>query len=280
LASSWCGFDDVRAVEGLGLSFANNHDIRIHYETEGQGPPLVMLHGFAGSVETWREFGYVQGLADRFKVVLVDARGHGQSDKPHDPESYDLGLMATDLVAVLDDLGIEKAHFLGYSMGGRIGLRIAARGLLSRFRSLTIGGASPYPPGTEVARESSQRVHAATLKGAEAVAAWFEAQGGPLPPAERARILANDMQALVALRTQPMAPPGPVSQVNDYLRSISVSCLIYVGTADAYCEPASEAAGNLPECTLARIPGLNHIETYFRSELVLPHLGAFLARVG
>jgi pimeloyl-ACP methyl ester carboxylesterase len=262
------------------LPFANNQGLRVHYKAEGQGPPLVMLHGFAGSIETWREFGYVRGLADSFRVILVDARGHGQSDKPHDSDSYDLGLMATDLVAVLDDLGIEKAHFLGYSMGGRIGLQIAARGLLGRFGSLTIGGASPYPPATDASRESSQRVHAATLKGAEAVAEWFEAQGGPLPPAERARILASDMQALVALRTQPMAPPGPVSQVNDYLRSISAPCLVYAGTADAHCEPASEAARVLPECTLVQIPSLNHIETYFRSEVVLPHLRGFLARVG
>ena len=261
------------------MGYARNSGVRIHYSVEGAGPPLVLLHGFAGSLATWHEFGFAADLSRDYQLILIDARGHGQSDKPHATAAYDLGLMASDLVAVLDELGIERAHFLGYSMGGRIGLRIAAQGLLGRFQSLIIGGASPYPPTTEAALASGRRVHAATLRGAEAVAAWFEEQGGPLPPAERTRILENDMAALVALRTQPIAPAGSLEQVNAYLGTFTVPVLVYAGTEDAYCEPASEAANQMPRATLARIEGRNHIETYFGADRVLPHVRRFLSSV-
>ncbi len=69
------------------------------------------------------------------------------------------------------------------------------------------------------------------------------------------------------------------SQVNEYLRSIVVPSLVYVGGADAYREPASEAARHLPQVTVARIAVLNHIEAYFRADLVLSHVRQFLAEV-
>ena len=69
-----------------------NGDINIYYEVEGEGPPLVMLHGFAGSLEHWRDFGYVDELKKDYKVVLIDNRGHGKSDKPHDPAMYNINI--------------------------------------------------------------------------------------------------------------------------------------------------------------------------------------------
>jgi len=60
-------------------------------------------------------------LKDDYQLILIDARGHGASDKPHDPEAYRTETMVADVVSVLNDLNIEKAHFLGYSMGGQIG---------------------------------------------------------------------------------------------------------------------------------------------------------------
>ena len=64
------------------MPFATNNGLRIHYQIEGSGPPLVLQHGFTGSINGWRRYGYVEALAGDYRVVLVDARGHGQSDKP------------------------------------------------------------------------------------------------------------------------------------------------------------------------------------------------------
>ncbi len=107
---------------------ANNDGLSIHYEVEGEGPPLVMHHGSFGSLDDWRDFGYSDALKDRHQLILMDSRGHGKSGKPHDPAMYGLASRASDVIAVLDDLGSRKADFMGYSMGGWIGFGLAKYG--------------------------------------------------------------------------------------------------------------------------------------------------------
>jgi pimeloyl-ACP methyl ester carboxylesterase len=84
------------------MPFVTNQGVRIHYETIGNGPVLVMHHGTTGSGADWIDRGYVDALKADHQVILPDARGHGQSDKPHDPTAYDLALRTSDVVAVLD----------------------------------------------------------------------------------------------------------------------------------------------------------------------------------
>lgn len=103
-----------------------SNDLRIHFEVEGQGPAVVIHHGFLGSPRSWREAGHVDALTDSYRVILVDARGHGQSDKPHDVGAYSYEQMAADVVAVLAAVGVEHAHYWGYSMGGSIGFHLAS----------------------------------------------------------------------------------------------------------------------------------------------------------
>src|SRR3954453_8073780 len=93
--------------------------------TEGEGLLLVLQHGSSDSLESWRQFGYVAALKHTHRLILIDARGHGRSDKPHDPAAYDIALRAGDVVAVLDDLGIRETSYLGTSMGGWIGFGVA-----------------------------------------------------------------------------------------------------------------------------------------------------------
>src|SRR5215471_13174551 len=103
------------------MPYADNDGVRIHYQVEGEGPPLVLQHGFSESVVDWYEAGYVDALRSDYRLILIDARGHGASDKPHDPDAYELERRVADVVAVLDGLAIGKAVFWGYSMGGWIG---------------------------------------------------------------------------------------------------------------------------------------------------------------
>ena len=65
-----------------------NDGLRIHYEVVGSGSPLVLYHGLTGSGQRWRDTGYVAGLVEDYRLILIDARGHGESDKPHDQEAY------------------------------------------------------------------------------------------------------------------------------------------------------------------------------------------------
>lgn len=102
-------------------------------------------------MEDWQSYGYVQALKDDYRLILIDHRGHGGSDKPHDPGSYNPRSIASDKVAVLDDLNIHKAHYFGYSMGGLIGF-VVAKYAPERFNSFIIGASHPYERSMETAR--------------------------------------------------------------------------------------------------------------------------------
>jgi pimeloyl-ACP methyl ester carboxylesterase len=93
------------------MPFVTNQGVRIHYETIGNGPVLVMHHGTFGSGADWIHLGYVDALKADHQVILPDSRGHGQSGKPHDPMACDLALRTFDVLAVLDELGIQKVDY-------------------------------------------------------------------------------------------------------------------------------------------------------------------------
>ncbi|HET6315047.1 MAG TPA: alpha/beta fold hydrolase, partial [Chloroflexota bacterium] len=99
------------------------NDLDLHVEVDGYGPPLLLLHGFTGSLHAWD--GIRSALGIRARLVLVDLIGHGQSDSPENAERYTLEWCARDLLAILDELRLERVSVLGYSMGGRIALHLA-----------------------------------------------------------------------------------------------------------------------------------------------------------
>ncbi len=100
------------------MPYARNQGVRIYYEVEGDGPPLVLQHGSACSHLEWREMGYSDVLRQDYQLILIDARGHGASGKPHEPAAYALPRRVADVLAVLDALTLRHAHYFGYSLGG------------------------------------------------------------------------------------------------------------------------------------------------------------------
>lgn len=112
------------------MEFAESADgPRIAYETSGEGDPVLLIHGFASSrVQNWRATTWYKALNKAgFRVIAFDCRGHGDSDKPHDPSSYNYERMAGDALAVLRAANNESAYIVGYSMGGHIGIEILMR---------------------------------------------------------------------------------------------------------------------------------------------------------
>jgi pimeloyl-ACP methyl ester carboxylesterase len=246
------------------MPYANNQGIRIHYEVEGAGPPLILHHGSFGSADDWREFGYTDVLKHDHQLILMDARGHGASDKPHDPAAYDMALRVADVTSVLDDLQIGRAHFFGYSMGGWIGFGLGQYAP-ERFQSLILGGAHPYA-------ETIQPFRDGLSQGLEAFGAWTQQVFGHyMNPAISKRLLANDLVALLAL-SQDRADFASV------LPTMQMPCLLYVGEVDPRLAPMRECLKQTPNATFFSLPGCNHIDAFARSDLVLPHVSAFLTK--
>lgn len=260
------------------MPYVNNHGVRIHYEVEGHGQPLVLLSGLTRNLKTWRLYGYVKELKGDYLLILLDARGHGESEKPHDPQAYGPEMMTADVVAVLNDLGIEHANYWGYSMGSRIGYQLT-RYHPSRFSSYILGGSSPYPRRSETekqfANHGNTMVRLGVEKGPEAVIAFLEKwRGRSYLAHEKERIRGNDYEALYAIWQR-----GPMVVDNDLLAQISVPCLLYAGDRDASYDGVKEAAKHIPDASFISIPSLAHSPAYERSEFILPHAMRFLLRV-
>ena len=110
-------------VAGLEGGYAEVNGIRLYYATIGSGPPVVLLHGGLANSDYWGA--QIQALAPHHRVIVVDSRGHGRSTRDARPYGYDL--MADDVVALLDKLGIARADVVGWSDGAIIGLDLAIR---------------------------------------------------------------------------------------------------------------------------------------------------------
>jgi pimeloyl-ACP methyl ester carboxylesterase len=114
--------------------------VAIQYEVTGQGPPVMLLHGFPDSGRLWRH--QVPALAGAgFQVIVPDLRGYGRSDKPEAVEAYSMGLLAADVLAVLADLEIARAHVIGHDWGAALawGLASLAPGSVDHLAVLSVG---------------------------------------------------------------------------------------------------------------------------------------------
>jgi pimeloyl-ACP methyl ester carboxylesterase len=247
------------------MSYAENNGVRIHYRVVGAGKPLVLHHGFTESIEDWSECGYVDALQSQHRLILIDARGHGRSDKPHDPSAYSLETRVGDVVAVLDATGIEKAHFWGYSMGGWVGFGMA-QFAPERVDRLVIGGQHPFARSMEHLR---QMVRAGIEGGADAFVAAFHKTFGPAEGAFAERLRAADLRAYLALSRDRTA-------LDELLPRMSMPCCLYVGDADDVCGQARSASERIPGAMFFSLPGLDHCEAFSRAELVLPRVMPFL----
>ena len=250
------------------MPYIDNNGTNIHYQVDGNqdGPPLVLMHGTNMSLEDWYEYGWVDGLKNDYRLVLIDHRGMGHSDKPHDPDSYALELRVADIVAVLDELGIAKANYFGYSTGGWISFGIA-KYASDRFDSLIIGASHTYPRDFAAMRESfSQGIDAYVAQDIAnnpsfVITDWY-----------KTRRLANDHLALIALQQDR-------PDTSDVIPSMTMPCMMYVGEADPVFPQVLECAKQMPNTRVVSSPGLDHRQGFLRSDVGLPHIRKFLAEV-
>jgi len=215
---------------------------------EGQGEPIVLVHGFASNKEVnWIYPGWVAALtrAGR-RVVALDNRGHGQSSKLYDPAAYRRALMAEDVHSLLDHLGIERADVMGYSMGARIAASLALAHP-ARVRSAVIGGlGARLFEGLGRADEIARALEAPTLGDvADATARLYRSF------AERTH---SDLRALAACIR---GPRDVLTQAE--VATIAVPVLVAVGSNDEVAGSPEGLAALIPGARSFVIPGRDHM---------------------
>jgi pimeloyl-ACP methyl ester carboxylesterase len=241
------------------MPYVDNRGVRIQYQTQGQGEPLVLIHGWSNEGRYWNEFGYVSRLRDKFKVIVLDLRGHGGSDTPTDRD-FGGGAFASDVVAVLDDIQVESAHVFGYSLGGWVVFELASN-FPSRVRSAIAGGAHPYEENLSALQG---------VKPAEIVRAW-ESLGAPLSPASWKRLADMDRQVLSEIAVDRIDQTAR-------LRTNPTRGLLVCGTKDLRFANARRFSLENTHYAFVPIEGLDHLQTWLRVEQMLPPVVDFLRK--
>jgi pimeloyl-ACP methyl ester carboxylesterase len=206
----------------------------------------VLVHGFASDYQlNWVGTRWQETLVKAgYRVVGLDCRGHGSSDKPHDPSAYDLAVMAADVRRLLDELNIATARYVGYSMGARIGLQAVVdfpdRILRAVLGGLGIGGA------VEEAEAIARALRGGEPESPSALSFQRFASARPV----------NDLEALAAC----MEGLGRSERIEAArLAAIRTAILIVVGERDEIAHDANRLADQISGARLVTIPGRDHM---------------------
>lgn len=248
-------------------AYIHVNGLRLHYVEQGSGPAVVILHGFTGSTASWSSL--LPTLAGNYRAIAVDLIGHGRSEAPREWERYTMTRCVKDLLALLDRLDIQKAVLLGYSMGGRVALHLAA-GAPHRIAALILESTSP---GLATDEERAQRRRAdddlAGMIEAEGVEAFVDrweqlplfATQEDLAPAVRADLrtqrLANRPLGLAnSLRGM---GSGSMESLHHRLPAMTMPALLVAGRLDTkYAAIAQGMAAAMPRSELVIVPGAGH----------------------
>ena len=242
--------------------FFDSNGVKIHYETVGEGPPIVLVHGFSASFQTnWGITGWIDTLKAVRRVVGIDCRGHGLSDKPHDPEAYTGEMMRGDVVGLMDHLGIDKADLFGYSMGAYLSAALLAHSA-DRFDSVILGGiGNPFPAippeAAKLIADALLTDDPSTIKGD--IARTFRAVAEANPN--------NDLEALAACIKSFREPLSP----SDYA-GVSNPVLIVDGADDILSQNPQVLADAISGAKVVLVPDRDHLtvltDQRFKDEVV------------
>lgn len=230
------------------MTVFDSDGVEIAYIDEGEGEPLLLIHGFASNVAAnWVDPGWVRTLTQSGRrVIAYDNRGHGRSEKLYDPDMYGAPLMAEDGRRLLDHLGIMRADVLGYSMGARIAAFLTLAHP-ERVRGLILGGLGinmvrgVVGSGPIAKALEAPRIEDVTNDTARSFRAF----------AEQTK---SDLKALAACIRGPREKITP-----ERLATIAVPTLIAVGSNDVIAGSGAELATLIPGAQFLDIPGRDHM---------------------
>ena len=252
--------------------FFDSNGVKIHYVEAGAGDAVILLHGNGGSLQDWVRSGVLQALSKDFRAIAMDARGHGESDKPHDPKAYGRE-MSLDVLRLMDHLGIRKAHLVGYSMGAQTVAHLVVI-KPERFISATLGGAPGRFYWTD--KDTRQAEQNAVERERDCISRGMIEARAPVgaPPMSdeefkrrSAACFANEASDRFALAA---VGRGQVTQTitRAQAAAVKVPTLGVVGTLDGYLANFRDLETLRPELQLVVIEGASHGTAASRPEFL------------
>ena len=267
--------------------YADSNGVKIHYAKMGSGPLIVMIHGFPDYWYTWRH--QMEGLADKFTVVAIDQRGYNLSDKPAGVENYDVRLLVGDVLAVIKQLGQQKAIIVGHDWGGVVAWQVALNvpQVVDRLIILNL----PHPRGLsrELAHNPEQQANSAYARRfqadgaektltAEGLAGWVKD-----PEARKKYVEAfgrSDFSAMLNYYKRNY-PREPYSEDTSPVKKLQMPVLMFHGLKDtALLSPALNGTWDWMEkdLTITTVPDAGHFVQADAAELVTKTMRAWLLR--
>jgi 3-oxoadipate enol-lactonase len=252
--------------------------VRIAWAEQGNGRPLLLIHGL-GYAGSWGWRPVLSPLARSFRVIAFDNRGIGGSDRPAGP--YSTRMMAEDAVAVLDEVGVDRAHVVGTSLGGMIAqeLALAVPERVDRLvlACTTPGGPNGYPMPEQTVRLITQPLDLPPLERFKVFVR--NALSEPYDEAlveEIATIRIEEAQPLEAWQAQ--AAAGATHDAFDRIGEISAPTLVVTGTADEVVDARNSEllAERIPGARLERFEGAGHLFFWQEPERFVALLEEFL----
>jgi len=241
--------------------------IKIHYEVHGDGPPLLLTHGYSSTSAMWR--GQIEALSKQHTLILWDMRGHGQSDYPDDPLAYSEALTVADMAALLDAVGASRAIVGGLSLGGYMSLAFY-RAYPERVRALLIIDTGPGFKKDDAREAWNRRAHETAER--------FEREGLAVLQSlsrERSGVSHRDAGGLARAARGMLAQRD--ARVIEALPEIKVPALVVVGADDAPFLAASDyMAAKIPGATKVVIPAAGHAVNIDQPEAFIAAVLPFL----
>jgi pimeloyl-ACP methyl ester carboxylesterase len=255
-------FADVgRADEG----FFDSGGVKIYYRVEGKGEPVLLIHGFAtNAYYQWVYPGVFRALAKDHRVIALDVRGHGRSDKPTEIDKYGTE-MVEDAVRLLDHLQIEKAHVIGYSMGALITGKLLTMHP-DRLLSATLGGTGIFPHGAKLPPFYDKL--ADSLEEGKGLGPLVEALA---PPGKTADAYASTIKllnrSLVGDNGKALAAVvrswKKLTVSKEQLKNNKVPTLALIGANDPLKDTLDHIKNDMANLEVVVLDGTDHITTYF-----------------
>ncbi len=263
--------------------------VTFHVRMLGSGSPLLLLHGFTGSSCSW--FPVIDALARGHRVIAIDLIGHGMSDAPPHSSRYDVGRAVEDLAGIATHMGIDRAAWLGYSMGGRLALGFAVR-YPSRVSALVLESATAgIRDGREraVRRRSDQSLAnrieqigtAAFVAEWESAPMWHSQQSVDSESRRRLHAIRCGNQAAGLANSLRGMGQGAQPALWDRLGDFEAPVLLLAGAADPkFSAIASRMHAELPHASIEIAPETGHCVHLERPESYVETVESFLARGG